>query len=95
MKQTSNKRASINFNGIQMSYPQYWKMMELQRKVLKLDSVMKQIAEKVNDPKRLEKSLKWQELTALRAAMEQLMPTTQRLHKRAATMDFNGVQVRH
>ena len=95
MKRTSDKRSSIAFNGIQMSYPQYWKMMELQKKVLKLDAAMKQIAEQVNDPKQLEKSLKWQELTALRAAMEQLMPTKQRLRKRAATMDFNGVQVRN
>ena len=51
--------STVDFNGVQMSYPQYWKMMELQKKVMKLDAVMQRIAEKVNDPKLLEENVKW------------------------------------
>ena len=84
--------STVEFNGIQMSYPQYWKMMELQKKVMKLDAVMQRIAEKVNDPQALEENLKWKELIGLRQAMEQLMPS-KKIVKRSPTMDFNGVQV--
>jgi hypothetical protein len=87
-----SKRSTVDFNGVQMSYTQYWKMMELQKKVMKLDAVMQRIAEKVDDPKILEKNLKWKELTELRQALEQLMPS-KKIAKRSPTMDFNGVQV--
>jgi hypothetical protein len=67
-------------------------MIELQKKVMKLDAVMQRIAEKVNDPQALEENLKWKELIGLRQAMEQLMPS-KKIVKRSPTMDFNGVQV--
>ena len=84
--------STVEFNGVQMSYPQYWKLMELQKKVLKLDAVMQRIAEKVNDPKALEENLKWKELVSLRQAMKELLPS-KRIAKRSTTMDFNGSQV--
>jgi len=85
---------TIEFNGVQMTYPQYWKLMELQKKVLKLDSVMQKISEKVNDPQLLAENPKWKELVGLRQAMEELMPSaSKRVVKRSPTMDFNGVQV--
>ena len=85
--------STVDFNGVQVSYPQYWKLMEMQKKVMQLDAVMQRILEKVNDPKQLEESTKWKELTELRNAMGQLFPSN-RLKKRAATMAFNGLQVR-
>ena len=85
--------STVDFNGVQVSYPQYWKLMEMQKKVMQLDAVMERILEKVNDPKQLEDSAKWKELTTLRNSMGQLFPTN-RVNKRAATMEFNGVQVR-
>jgi len=85
---------TIEFNGVQMTYPQYWKLMALQKKVLKLDSVMEKISEKVNDPQLLAENPKWKELVGLRQAMEELMPSaSKRVVKRSPTMDFNGVQV--
>ena len=84
---------TIEFNGVQMTYPQYWKLMELQKKVLKLDSVMQRISEKVNDPELLAENPKWKELVGLRQAMKELMPS-KRVVKRSPTMDFNGVQVK-
>merc|ERR1711909_72750 len=75
-----------------MTYPQYWKLMELQKKVLKLDSVMQRISEKVNDPELLAENPKWKELVGLSQAMKELMPS-KRVVKRSPTMDFNGVQV--
>jgi len=84
---------TVEFNGVQMTYPQYWKLMELQKKVLKLDSVMQRISEKVNDPQLLSENPKWKELVGLRHAMEELMPSTSKRGKRSPTMDFNGVQV--
>lgn len=84
---------TVEFNGVQMTYPQYWKLMELQKKVLKLDSVMQRISEKVNDPQLLSENPKWKELVGLRNAMEELMPSTSKRGKRSPTMNFNGVQV--
>jgi hypothetical protein len=83
---------TIEFNGVEMSYPQYWKFMELQKKVMKLDAVMQKIAAKVNDAQILEENPKWQELVGLRQAMKELMPS-KKIAKRSPTMDFNGVQV--
>ena len=83
---------TIEFNGVEMSYPQYWKFMELQKKVMKLDAVMQKIAAKVNDAQVLEENPKWQELVGLRQAMKELMPS-KKIAKRSPTMDFNGVQV--
>ena len=82
---------TTKFNGVQMSYPQYWKLMELQKKVMKLDSVMKTIAEKINDPQLLEKNPRWNELMGLRRSLKQLMP--EKVAKRSPTMNFNGAQV--
>ena len=68
--------STVDFNGVQVSYPQYWKLMEMQKKVMQLDAVMQRILEKVNDPKQLEGNAKWKELTDLRNAMGQLFPRT-------------------
>ena len=83
---------TVEFNGVEMSYPQYWKFMELQKKVMKLDAVMQKISAKVNDAQILEQNPKWQELVAMRQAMQELMPS-KKIAKRSPTMDFNGVQV--
>ena len=80
---------TIEFNGKQVSYPQYWKLMELQKKVMKLDTLMQRIAGHIDDP---EDHPKWKALTTLRQSLENYLPS-KRLSKRSPTMDFNGAQV--
>ena len=80
---------TIEFNGKQVSYPQYWKLMELQKKVMKLDILMQRIADHIKDP---EDHPKWKALTSLRQSLENYLPS-KRLSKRSPTMDFNGAQV--
>ena len=90
-KKQLSKRSigTIEFNGKQVSYPQYWKLMELQKKVMKLDTLMQHIADHIKDP---EDHPKWKALTSLRQSLENYLPS-KRLSKRSPTMDFNGAQV--
>ena len=63
--------------------------MELQKKVMKLDTLMQRIAGHIDDP---EDHPKWKALTTLRQSLENYLPS-KRLSKRSPTMDFNGAQV--
>ena len=80
---------TIEFNGKQVSYPQYWKLMELQKMVMKLDTLMQRIADHIEDP---DDHPRWKALTSLRQSLENYLPS-KRLSKRSPTMDFNGAQV--
>ena len=55
------KRSSMEFNGVQVSLPQYYRLMELQEKVLQLDGVMRKLTEDVS-PDKLASSQKWNQL---------------------------------
>ena len=89
------KRSMVDFNGVRVSLPQYLRLMELQEKVLKLDAVMRKLSDGV-DPDKLAASTKWNQLVSMRQSMQKLLPEDHPyFNKRAATMDFNGVQVSH
>ena len=83
-----------------VSYPQYIRLMKLQEKALKLDTIMRKLAEG-QDPNKLAENAKWNELLALRQSLQKLLPadhpefdlTVSNPAKRGATMDFNGIQV--
>ena len=84
---------------LQVSYPQYIRLMKLQEKALKLDTIMRKLAEGRN-PAQLSENAKWNELLALRQSLQKLLPAdhpefelTSNQSKRGATMDFNGIQV--
>ena len=86
----------MEFNGVRVSLPQYLRLMELQEKVIKLDTVMRKLSDGV-DPQVLASSAKWNQLVSMRQSLQKLLPDEHPHfdHKRAgATMDFNGMQVR-
>ena len=87
-------KRTMEFNGVQVSLPQYLRLMELQEKVLKLDQVMRKLSDGV-DPDKLAASAKWGQLVSMRQSLQKLLPEDHPVFnkKRAATMDFNGVQV--
>ena len=93
-KKRSVFKRTMEFNGVQVSLPQYLRLMELQEKVLKLDLVMRKFSDGV-DPDKLAASSKWGQLVSMRQSLQKLLPEDHpNFNKRAATMDFNGVQVR-
>ena len=88
-----------DFNGMLVSYPQYIRLMKLQEKALKLDTIMRKLPEG-QDPSKLAGNPKWHGLLALRLSLQKLLPTdhaefglASNPTKRGATMDFNGIQV--
>ena len=92
-KKRSVFKRTMEFNGVQVSLPQYLRLMELQEKVLKLDQVMRRLSDGV-DPEKLAASAKWGQLVSMRQSLQKLLPENHpTFSKRAATMDFNGVQV--
>ena len=92
-KKRSIFKRTMEFNGVQVSLPQYLRLMELQEKVLKLDHVMRRLSDGV-DPEKLDASPKWGQLVSMRQSLQKLLPEDHPdFNKRAATMDFNGVKV--
>jgi len=85
------KRSSMEFNGVQVSLPQYYRLMELQEKVMKLDAVMRKLEEDVS-PEKLESSGKWNKLVSMRQSLQKLLPQAHPEFSKRST-DFNGVQV--
>lgn len=86
----------MEFNGVRVSLPQYLRLMELQEKVIKLDTVMRKLSDGV-DPEILASSAKWNQLVSMRQSLQKLLPDEHPHfnNKRAgATMDFKGMQVR-
>ena len=94
LKKRSVFKRTMEFNGVQVSLPQYLRLMELQEKVLKLDQVMRRLSDGV-DPDKLAASAKWGQLVSMRQSLQKLLPEDHPdFNKRSSTMDFNGVQVR-
>lgn len=81
----------MEFNGVQVSLPQYYRLMELQEKVMKLDAVMRKLEEDVS-PEKLESSGKWNKLVSMRQSLQKLLPQAHPEFSKRST-DFNGVQV--
>ena len=86
------KRSSMEFNGVQVSLPQYYRLMELQEKVLQLDGVMRKLTEDVS-PDKLASSQKWNQLVSMRQSLQKLLPQEHPIFNKRS-MEFNGVQVR-
>ena len=89
------RSGGVEFNGVRVSLPQYLRLMELQEKVMKLDSVLRKLSDGV-DPEKLAGSSKWNQLVTMRQSLQKLLPEGHpdfAMSKRAATVDFNGVQV--
>ena len=82
----------MEFNGVQVSLPQYYRLMELQEKVLQLDGVMRKLTKDVN-PDKLASSQKWNQLVSMRQSLQKLLPQEHPIFNKRS-MDFNGVQVR-
>eukprot|EP00095_Tigriopus_kingsejongensis_P006178 snap_masked-scaffold191_size271209-processed-gene-0.7 protein:Tk06178 transcript:snap_masked-scaffold191_size271209-processed-gene-0.7-mRNA-1 annotation:"AGAP009693-PA" len=71
---SAQKRGLVTeFNGVQVSYPQYLHLMSLQRKVRKLDSVMGKIAS-LRSPEELAQTPQWRKLKDLRQSLIRLLP---------------------
>ena len=91
------KRQGLDFNGVRVSLPQYYKLKALQEKVLKLDKVMRKLSYGVPEEK-LNQSPKWLQLVRMRNAMQKLLPDSHpkfSVHeKRRASHEFNGVKVK-
>jgi len=85
------KRSSMEFNGVQVSLPQYYRLMELQEKVMKLDAVMRKLSTDVS-PDQLASNQKWNQLVSMRQSLQKLLPDEHPNFKKRS-MDFNGVQV--
>ena len=74
-----------------MSLPQYYRLMELQEKVMKLDAVMRKLSADVS-PDQLASNQKWNQLVSMRQSLQKLLPDEHPNFKKRS-MDFNGVQV--
>ncbi|TRY61268.1 hypothetical protein TCAL_12548 [Tigriopus californicus] len=71
---SAKKRSVVmDFNGVQVSYPQYLHLMSLQRKVQKLDMVMMRISQ-MKSPEELAGTPQWGRLHRLRQALVGLLP---------------------
>lgn len=90
------KRQGMEFNGVRVSLPQYYKLKALQEKVLKLDKVMRKLSDGVPTEK-LNQSRKWLKLVGMRNSLQRLLPEDHPefsyKEKRGPTHEFNGVQV--
>ena len=65
--------------------------MELQERVMKLDTVMRKLSEDIA-PEKLASTPKWNKLVSMRQSLQKLLPQEHpEFSKRS--MDFNGVQV--
>jgi hypothetical protein len=91
-------KRSADFNGISVSIPTYGRLMGMQKSALRLDTLMRQMVEKIGKD-RLVSDPKWAQLVTLRRSLEKLMPDGhdtvdfEQKRKRGMTMDFNGMQV--
>ena len=89
------KQAGMTFNGARVSLPQYMRLKALQDKVLKLDKVMRKLADQVPMEK-LQESPKWLNLVEMRQQLQKLLPDNHpkfEMKRGASTIEFNGVQV--
>lgn len=73
MSTPSKRGATMDFNGIQVSYPQYLHLMSLREKTMKLDAAMKKISEQ-SSAENLAKNPKWNTLVELRQSLSKLLP---------------------
>merc|ERR1712018_929483 len=64
---------SIDFMGMQVSYPQYLRLVALQAKVVKLDKLMRKIL-KTRTLEELQKIPKWNTLVDLHDALKKMLP---------------------
>jgi hypothetical protein len=83
----------VEFNGVRVSLPQYMRLMELQQKVMKLDTVLRRLSTGV-DPEKLAASTKWNKLVSMRQSLQKLLPEDHPEFEIAKRADFNGVQVK-
>ena len=85
----------MTFNGARVSLPQYMRLKALQDKVIKLDKVMRKLADQVPMEK-LQESPKWLNLVEMRQKLQKLLPNDHpqfEVKRGGSTMEFNGVQV--
>ena len=67
------KKRSVDFNGQQVSYPQYLSLMALQKKVIKLDNVIKALKSKYT-LEELQKKPSFRKMVDLLKSLEKLLP---------------------
>ena len=67
------KKRSVDFNGQQVSYPQYLSLMALQKKVIKLDNVIKALKSKYT-LEELQKKSSFRKMVDLLKSLEKLLP---------------------
>jgi hypothetical protein len=89
-----SKRSTTDFNGVSVSLPEYARLMGKQRSVLRLDAMMRHIAQSV-PAEALASEPRWRQLLALRQSLQALLPEGHpHFQQKRTTTDFNGVQVR-
>ena len=86
-----SKRASLDFNGFLVSYPQYMRLVDLQEKVIRLNKIVDKLSASRTD---LDNNPKFQQLVQLRDSLKKLLPKNKSEKRGAYSMMFNGVQVR-
>ena len=67
------KKRSVDFNGMQVSYPQYVRLMALQEKVIKLDNIIKALKSKYT-LEELQKMTSYRKMVSLLDSLMPLLP---------------------
>ena len=67
------KRSSVDFMGMRVSYPQYLRLKNLQKEVIKMDQMIRHMV-KVHDINQLASNPYWIELLELYDAMKKMLP---------------------
>eukprot|EP00095_Tigriopus_kingsejongensis_P011783 maker-scaffold119_size336447-snap-gene-2.28 protein:Tk11783 transcript:maker-scaffold119_size336447-snap-gene-2.28-mRNA-1 annotation:"hypothetical protein" len=67
------KRSSVEFMGMTVSYPQYIRLRNIQREVIRMDKVIRRMRQ-TRDPMELAQNPHWTELMELYDALKSMLP---------------------
>lgn len=67
------QKRSIDFMGMSVSYPQYVRLRNIQREVIRMDQVIRKMA-RSHDPLDLAQNPHWVELLELYDALKKMLP---------------------
>ena len=71
--QIPQKRSSVDFMGMRVSYPQYLRLKAIQKEVIKMDQMIRFMVRQ-HKPAELAKNPYWMELLELYDAMKKMLP---------------------
>jgi hypothetical protein len=69
----SVRKRSVDFMGMRVSYPQYLRLVAIQREVIKMDQTIRAMV-RTHDPQELADNPHWMELLELYDSLKKMLP---------------------